>query len=250
MSTYLDFSVQTREEFRDWIITMLGEDLTTVELTQKQLDVCINNAVEEFTKWVSQEQNYYAMNLEEYEEDLGHRMPDNVTGCFSLDDNYVYARGGVNTLFSIPNAMWNAGLIPNFTAGKGSGWTTYEMAMESLDLTRIMTGKGFWFEYNPRTKYVKLVPDPVKENLSGYVIFGTFTIRPETQQYGESWVRKYALAEAKILLGTIRGKFDGVQLLGGGNINASIKEDGISERDKLIEDIRLQESGPYGFFVG
>lgn len=256
MSTYLDFSVKTREGFKSWILTMLGEPLITVELHDTQLDVCINNAVEEFTKYVSQEQEYLAVNLNDYDSTAGGvTLPSNVQGVFGLDDD-INGAGASDVLFSVPNQMWNAGIYPFFNNGQAScqGWITYELAMEAVDFAKYMTGKGYQFDYNPRNKLLTLYPDPTKSDGSrinnGYIVLGCYTIRPETMQYGESWVRRYALAEAKIILGAVRGKFEGVQLLGGGTVDSSIRDQGISERDQLMEELRVQEAGPYGFFVG
>ena len=252
MSTYLDFSVKTRQEFKDWICRMLGEPLITVELHETQLDTAIDNALEEYSRMASMEQDYYAIDLEEYTEDIGVRLPDNVAGVMTFNDQTVFAGDGssVNMLFSIPNMMWNAGLIPNFSMGKGGGWVTYELAMESLKLTKRMTGNGFQFEYNPRTKLLKLYPDPIKEDVKGHIVVGCNILRPEDQLYGEQWVKRMALAQSKIMLGQIRGKFAGVQLLGGGTLNEDIKSEGIQERDQLREELLTHDTGAWGFMVG
>ena len=42
----------------------LGAPLITVELTDFQLDLCINNALEIFSKYVSLDQNFLFINLE------------------------------------------------------------------------------------------------------------------------------------------------------------------------------------------
>jgi hypothetical protein len=59
----------------------------------------------------------------------------------------------------------------------------------------------------------------------------------------------------KIAIGTVRGKYQGTQLFGGGIINAAILEDGKTERTEL--ERKLYESAPgFGdaappeFFVG
>jgi len=252
MSTYLDFGIKTRDEFKDWICTMLGEPLITVEVHEKQLDAGIDNAVEEYTRIASMEQDYYAVQLSGYTEGIGVELPENVMGIFTFNDQTVFAgnASSVNMLFSIPNMMWNAGLIPNFAMGKGGGWTTYELAMESLKLTKRMTGGGFQFEYNPRTKLLKLFPDPILEKVEGVIVVGCHIMRPEEQVYGETWVKNMALAHTKIILGTIRGKFQGVQLLGGGTLSDDIKNEGIQERDALREELFARESGAWGFWVG
>lgn len=92
-----------------------------------------------------------------------------------------------------------------------SGWFDYHEAMSWLDLTYQMTGKGFEWDYNPRTKLLHLNPDPIAYfNLTPeveyngdegcWIICECFCLRPEEQQYGESWVKRMALAKAKIFI--------------------------------------------------
>jgi len=247
MSTYLNFAIQTKEEMKQWILTMLGDPLITVELSDGQLDVCIDNSVEEYTKWVVQEQDYYAFDLSTYDGVSGSLLPTNIQGIFSLQDDNGMAKGGINTLFSIPNTMFNAGMIPNFSGG--GGWVDYHNAMASIKFVNYMMGKGFQFEFNVRTHRLKLFPDPVKETIQGWIVLGTYVIRPEQQQYGESWCKRYALANAKYMLGMVRGKFSGVQLIGGGMVDASVKEEGLNEMKELREELRA-ENPATGFFVG
>ena len=252
MSNYLDFAIKTREEFKQYILRKLGAPLVAIELTDEQLDDCINDAVEEFTKWVVQEREYFAFDLTKYEENIGFKLPDNVQGVYTFNDDGGVRTDGINTLFTVENSLWNAagGAWP-MPMGPG-GWVDYHLAMQSIELTKRMTGGGYQFEYNPRSKYLTLTPDPVSlsADVSGaWVVVGCYTLRPEDQQFGESWVKRMGLAQAKITLGTIREKYDGVQLLGGGSINASVKDEGITERDALMEEIQTTYP-PIGFWIG
>ena len=251
MSNYLDFAIQTREEFKQWILRKLGWPLVQVELTDEQLDDCVNDAVEEFTRWVIQEEEFIAIPLSGYVRDEGFEMPHNVMSVFSFNDDGGVRTDGINTLFTVENAFWNAtgGAWPMMSPG---GWTTYHIAMQSIEMTRLMTGKGYQFEYNPRTKMLKLTPDPTTIGAdvpNAWVVCGCYTIRPDEQQFGESWVKRAALAQAKITMGNIRSKYEGVQILGGGTINASIKDEGLSEWENLLEEIKAQFPA-IGFYIG
>lgn len=251
MSDFLNYSIQTRQEFKDWILRQLGYPLVTIELTDDHLEDSINEAVETFTKYCSQETEYIAMDLSGYVSPSGLLLPNNVTSVFQIDDQGASTFGNdVNRLFSIPNVMLNTGMLAVPNPGESWNWINYEMSMEYLKLTRRMLGGGFQFEYNPRSKYLKLYPDPKKEGVNGWIVFSCNVIRQATSQYGERWVKRYALALAKIILGTVRGKFDSVQLVGGGSLNKEIKQEGISERDDLMVKLREEEDGVYRFFIG
>ena len=145
--------------------------------------------------------------------------------------------------------MLNAGhKFPGMHGGGGGGWLGYHQAMSYLELSNRMQANEFDFEYNIRDKQLSLMG--ALGGVGGWIIVGCHTIREDTMQYGEDWVKKYALALAKCLLGRIRKKFSGVQLLGGGTIDESIGDEGIVERDALEEKLRRDEAGIYGFFLG
>ena len=249
MSNYLDFSVQTIEEFKEWILVSLGHPLITVELHDLQLTQAINNALEIYTKYAPQDEEYVAVNLSGYVEDVGVTLPSNVVSVFSLDDVSTGLNGDVNRLFSVPNSMLNAGYIAIPFNTAGYGWVNWELWNQNLDMIKRMVGGGFQYEYRNRDKLLTLYPDPIKESVDGWIVLGVNVIRSDDMNYGEEWVKRYALAEAKIILGTIRGKYNGVQMLGGGNLDTSVKQEGISERDTLFDEIQRKQ-GPCKFWIG
>jgi len=260
MSSYKSFIIQSKPDFCEWILRKLGHPLITVELTEDHINDAINEAVEEFTKYVNQERKYLALDLADYDPVSGFILPDCCTGVFALEGDCTGSGagfGGINTLFSTGNQMQNAGFDFNFGSGGGGfaeGWITYEASMQYLDLIKRMTASEFRFEYNNRSHSLTLIPDPVKQAAPstprGHIAIGCNTIREEQQQYGESWVKRYALALSKITLGIIRVKFQGVQLLGGGVIDTSIKEEGITERDELKAELKESEGAFMTFYVG
>lgn len=245
MANYLNFSVQTREQLKEWILIELGAPLITVELHDTQLEQCIDNAVELYGKWISLDTDYLALDLSQYTENTGFTLPENVAGVRTLDDDLLPG-GGVSTLFSIPNVAWNAGIWPSFKGG--ASWIDFHMAMSFVDLCKKMSGNGFKWNFNERTKIFKLHPDPKKDGMTGYVVIGVHIMRPEQQQYGENWVKRFALASAKEKLGRVRTKFQGVQLLGGGQIDTSVLAEGLEDQKALLEELK-GEQGPAMFYL-
>ena len=251
MSSYLNFAVKTRDQFKTYIFQKLGGPLVRVELHDTHYDNAINDATEEFSKWVTYEQQYVAMNLSAYVQDVGFTMPDNVQSVFSIYDQTMM-NGGVSTLFTVPNALWNAGQWPlanNMIGGGSASWIDYEAAMQFVELSRRMVGGGMQFDYNYNTKILNLIPDPSREHVEGFIVIGCNVLRPDDQMYGESWCRRYALACAKETLGRVRSKFTNVQLLGGGGIDISVLAEGLAEKDKLLEELK-NEFKPIGFYIG
>ena len=83
MSNYLNFQLQDEDDIKDWIMNQMGYPLVQVEITDSQLTYCINDAVEEFTKYVTQERQYLGLDLEDYVSGAGFTLPDNVTSVFA-----------------------------------------------------------------------------------------------------------------------------------------------------------------------
>lgn len=242
MSNYYDLSIKTKDDIKRWVLAKLGWPHVTVELSEEQVDICINDALEEFTRLVIQDEEYLSLNLEEYDSVSGFTLPNRVTGIFAIEESATTAgsTGGINTLFSVQNVMWNAGAFPDFARGGAGGWITYELAMSYLKLIKQMTGAGFKINYHEREHKLTLIPDPKKINTKGYICIGVNTIRPDDQNYGEVWVKRMTLALAKEIVGQVRSKFNNVSLLGGGSINTKILEEGIAERDKLRDELYEQ----------
>ena len=132
MSNYLNFAIKSRDNMKDWVLRQLGYPLIQVEITEDQLDDCINDSVEEFTKYVIQEQKFLALNLEEYPSTSGYTLPDNVQSIFAVDSNNLMgANSGPNVLFSARNLMWDSGYYYSGGVNQPDRWITYELAKQT-----------------------------------------------------------------------------------------------------------------------
>ena len=168
--------------------------------------------------------------------------------------------GGWNP-FSLNMMAMNGAFAPNPFIGLAgrSGWFDYHLAMSWIDLSYQMTGKGFEWNYNPRTRLLKLHPDPIKffkldlqhpDTFGHHIVVECQTLPPEDQNYGETWVKRMALAQAKILLGNIRTTYGNISMLGGVTVDGNnILSQGTAERDKLREEL-TQKNPPLGVWVG
>jgi hypothetical protein len=259
MSSYKSFSIQSKDDLCEWILRKLGAPLITIELAEINIIDAIDEAVEEFTKYANQERHYVSLKLSEYDSlsGTGFTLPDCCTGIFALEgDSGVnlggfQGLGGRNVIFG--GNLNGGGFGSGIGGGSAESWITYEAASQYVDQIKRMTASEYRFEYNNRTKSLTLIPDPIKQctgSPKGYIVIGCNVIREEQQAYGESWVKRYALALSKITLGMVRAKFQGVQLLGGGTIDTSIKEEGFTERDALKEELKETEGAFMTFFVG
>jgi hypothetical protein len=250
MSLYGNFSIASRDNLKQYILMSMGAPLVTVEITDDQLDLAINNALEVYSKYVTQDQRWLLLNLNNYTEDVGYEMPSGVTSVVRVDGSAIGTGGGsADMIWTTGNWLVQSGVFDMLGKGAPYAWVNYEASMQYLDLARHMLGKGYDYEFNPNTRRLIIYPDPKKTTNTGYVIVLVYVMRPEEQYMGEDLVKRLALAESKIIVGTVRSKFGATPLLGGGTVDVGIKDEGKTERDAIIQELKTLQNRPFGFMV-
>jgi hypothetical protein len=247
MATYIDQADTTLADLKTWLLKQLGYPLITVELTDEQLKTAIDDSIEFYTEYAEMGDNYVMMNLSGYVENTGLSLSGfNAKSVFTLDEELD---GSINTLFSIENQMANQGVLP-YHHGMGKSYVSFELASQFVDMSRRYLGQRFDFNYNPQSQVLKLFPDPKQQNKEGFIVLGLKTIPPLSELYGNWYVKRLALAKAKIILGLVRSKFGNVQLPGGGNVDTTVGDQGQSEWEKWTDEI-VKWTGPHSsFYIG
>lgn len=261
-ATYINQKIKSRSDLTLWVLRQLGHPLVTVELTTDQLNDAIDNATLLWTKYATMPVKYITLNLEQYPQ--ASELDDTEEG-FDLSEYRVASvasiatgeafglNGGGDQLFGLSNSMLAGGSYPFFNngnTGRSGGWTTYQTVVEFIKLSKRMMSTEFDFVYNPSTQRLKLIPNPLTVPQAGWTCIQCEIVPPDSDLYGNEYVKRLALAYAKIMLGTIRKKFTGVTLPGGGQIDISIGDEGKEELKHLIENIRKDEGFSSGVAIG
>ena len=91
---------------------------------------------------------------------------------------------------------------------------------------------------------LRIMPEPkgCGKNHDNYILLTCQCQPPLEELYGNEYVKRLALAQAKIILGTVRKKFSNITLLGGGQVDVSIGDEGKEEWTNLIENIQKDEA--------
>lgn len=249
-SSFVDPAVKSLKQLKEWILISLGYPLITVELTDEQLNFCIANAIEFYTKYAYFQPKYLTIDFSKrpYEHNKGINLKElNIASIkeISVPGDNMFASGG--DLFWSPYSFMgqgqgafpfnNRGNLPSM-----GGWVTWHAVNEYMDLVKRCTGSNPDFQYDKDTGYLKLMPEPPNRDHNNWVLITAQCIPPYEILYGNEYIRRICLANAKILLGTIRKKFSSVQLIGGGNLDTSIGDEGKEELDKIKEEIIMAES--------
>ena len=263
-SSFLNPAINSKKKLIDWTLTMLGAPLVTVELNETQFDAIIGDAIELYTKFASFDDKYVLLDLNKYELGKGlDTSPYRITAVkgISTTRDTLYGTAMGDPFFGF-NAILNGGNGTSFGFGGGilagsgygntngfgwnwgGGFVTYQCAQEFLQLAYKMSGMNPDFQFDHLHQKLMLYPEPRRcpKRWRRWVLVECETEPQFEELYGNNFLKRIVLAKAKILLGTIRSKFQNVQLVGGGSIDTSIKEEGQAELDKVLEEIRSSES--------
>lgn len=250
----------TRAELRERIKRDLGHPYVKVELSNDHLDDAINDALEKWEEWAignAVKEYYFTMPLSANQHE--YVLPEYVTDVIGYKADTWST--GINTLFTIENFLYNQGYInPQNFMGSG-GLIGYQMAMEYIETLERYMPEKYSFKYSRKNRKLHVTPTPtLKEkkvidgeeiDFAGFLLIrcmayeGSFVdgwtyTDFENWSCEEGWVKKYALAKAKVTLGGIRRKF--AQFNSVGNVGISLDgpelvSEGKEEMDRLIEEI-------------
>lgn len=226
---------------KDYILARLGFPVVRVELTDFQIKTAIDEAVTELDYHAP----YWNTQMAAFECSAGvnqYMLPLHI--AHSL--NYVVYK---KTLLSIQN---QAGTLEfdffikyfqdNFLFSDFDipGWYMTQTHLESV--RKILSQEGSWDLINGNV--LQLAPTPVlgEDVIVVYRGLNTGTMHP----YYKKWIRNYALAVSKGILGEIRGKFSSLPSPGGGaSLNGSaLKQESDQEKEKLKEQLLSEIEEP------
>jgi hypothetical protein len=236
----------------------LGGTIVRVELEREEYDYCINvaldryrlrsgNAVEESFTFldVQPDTSFYKLPEEIQEVREVYRRINGNSGGATIDP---FSLAMTQNIYMIQN--------PGGLGGGGSGQlATYDFAMQYQKLVGRMFGRDLTFTWNASTKMINFHR---QFNAVEQVGLHVYNAKPESillvDVYAKPWLRSYAIAQAKYLLGQARSKFGsfaGPQ--GGITLNGdALKSEAQAEMDKLEEEVKnlIDQNMGYGFTIG
>jgi hypothetical protein len=159
---------------------------------------------------------------------------------------------GINTLFTIEQAMAQQTYFSYMLGNAGFDLVTWECLKQWLDLRTKVLAQTPYIDFNSRTQIMRIIPAP-NTNSAYYGAVGCWVEKPVADLIMERWIEEYALAITKIAIGNVRGKYQGMQLFGGGTINYNdLLSQGLKEKEELQKELMdgYGEVTPPRFFIG
>lgn len=224
---------------RDYVYIQNGGGAVRVELTQKHINSAIHDAVSKYLAYYRQD--YYVricpIVADQYVDLPPDIAPDLVKDVIFQEINET-STVSYETFAPFPF------MIPIM----GGGVTAYNMNLGEYimyrqrleDVTKALGFDKHWEWINGR---IKVYPTAASSTDSVGIMYGQIPTPDELES--DDWIRDFAVAKAKYLLGTIRGKFSGFNAAGGqaSTDGEALKQEATAAMDKLLEKIDKAQPG-------
>jgi hypothetical protein len=246
----------TKQEVVNYIKTMLGDGMIDIELEPQHYDVAINRALAKFRQRAqsSTEESYAFMTLQQDVNE--YILAPEVMEVRQLFRRSIGSRSGGGdggTIFEPFNlAYTNTYLLNSSNMG---GLATYFAFASYQKLVGKMFGSEIDFTWNATTKKLTILQRPRGEES---ILLWLYNYRPDftlfQDPYVGIWLKDFALATCKIMLGDAREKFATIASPQGGTTlnGTALKADGKAELEVLEQDLINYKVGgsPLTFVIG
>ena len=245
-----------KQEVFDYVKAMLGDGMIDVELDPVHYETGLKRALGVFKQRSDNavEESYITLTLEKEKND--YILPDEIQQVRQIFRRSVGSRTGNGTggtVFEPFNlAYTNTYLLASSNMG---GLATYNAFAGYQELVGRMFGSFIEFKWNRSNKKLTVLQRPrAEEELLLYV----YNYRPDFDLLEDymavQWIKDYALAKSKYMLGEARSKFATIAgPQGGTSLNGdALKAEAQAELEKLEMDVQMAVPGGtgYGFTIG
>ena len=249
-------STISRQQVLDYVKPLLGEGMIDVELEPQHYNVAIDRALAKFRQRSSNasEESYAFLTL--HTDINEYILTSEVTEVRQIFRRSVGSRSGGGdggTMFEPFNlAYTNAYLLSSSNMG---GLATYYAFASYQKQVGKMFGSEINFSWNPTSKKLTLMQRPRGEE---QILLWLYNQRPDfvlfQDPYAGIWLKDYALATCKIILGEAREKFQTIASPQGGTTlnGTALKTEGKAEIEQLEMDLINYKDGgkPLTFVIG
>jgi hypothetical protein len=245
-----------KQKVVDYIKTSLGDGMIDVELDPKHYDLAIDIALRKYRQRsqnsVEESFGYLTLQTDVNEYQLASEVMQ-VRQIFRRSIGSRSGGGDGGTLFEPFNLAYsNTYLLSSSNMG---GLATYMMFSQYQNLVGKMFGSFINFDWNSVTKKLRITQRPRGEE---NVLLWMYNYKPDFILFQDTWagiwIRDYATARAKIILGEAREKFATIASpQGGTNLNGTaLKAEGKAEMEMLEQDLinNKDNQQPLTFVIG
>jgi hypothetical protein len=239
-SDTVEFSKFYREIY-DFVLARLGHPVIRVELSEFQVKTAIDEAVQRMSYHAPVWTKQYAVFKTQAGEnvyELPQYIADNLTYViYKKTLLSIQAQAGTLEFDYFIKYFQDAHLFSDFSVGE-----FYILQMHLEMVRKILSQEGSWDVLNGR--FLQVTPTPVIED---YCILEYRALDSNTIHYAyKSWIKRFALACSKEILGQIRSKYKTLPGPGGGaQLNGDIlMQQATQEKEQLIQELLSELEEP------
>lgn len=235
------------QTIKDYVFARLGHPTVRVELTDFQIQICIEEATSKLEYHAPHWMKQYAVldssaNINVYE--LPQEIANNLTD--------VYFRKGIFNLGATPGSLeydfaimffTNTGLFNNYNV---SQYMLMQMYLKQIN--KVLGKSTSWDLINNKYLQIFPVPDSSDEIILEFRGIDGATIHPAYK----NWIQRYTLAVAKEILGRARSKYQTLPGPGGGTRldGETLLAESKEEKQLLLEELKTEIQNPPLFDIG
>jgi hypothetical protein len=235
------------QTIKDYVFARLGHPTVRVELTDFQIQICIEEATSKLEYHAPHWMKQYAVldssaNINVYE--LPQEIANNLTD--------VYFRKGIFNLGATPGSLeydfaimffTNTGLFNNYNV---SQYMLMQMYLKQIN--KVLGKSTSWDLINNKYLQIFPVPDSSDEIILEFRGIDGATIHPAYK----NWIQRYTLAVAKEILGRARSKYQTLPGPGGGTRldGETLLAESKEEKQLLLEELKTEIENPPLFDIG
>lgn len=230
-----------------WILRRLGAPQLLVELTQAQLDDCVEAA----KRWFAAKKGIVRQGtLQILAGQSEYELPEEVTAVThlartesALDLSLTLAPG-----FFLPDQQipYHALAAPQ-SAGLYSSFT---QSMQYIATAKRILGIDPDFQFDDATHTLRIFPSPTTTGPATYTYNARSFVLTQLRERDHELVKRYALAVAKEIVGRVRSKREAMGAQGPVTLDGKdLLEESKDDLEKLAEEI-MATSDPLSFLTG
>lgn len=241
-----------RQELITELRTILGDGMVDVELDPKHFDTAIDLAVDRFRQRSSNSTEESYIYLKILQDTNEYTLPEEVIEVREIFRRSVAGSNNSIDLDPFELAYTNLYFLQG---GRIGGLMTWDAFAQYQEVVRRLFGGYLNFKFHTETKKLILMRRPRAEETVLLQVYMEKT--PDTlitQRYSRPWIRDYALAQCKMMLGEARSKYSS---LPGAQGNVTLNGDALKAEaqatiEKLEREIDTYGTGedPLTFVIG
>jgi hypothetical protein len=227
----------------------LGGGIVDVELDPENYNLAVDKALEKFRQRSENavEEDFLFLQIE-VDTDT-YKLPDEI---IEVRDIYGRTSGGIGQgvdFEPFEANYWNTYLLG---AGRTGELATYDLLAQHHELLGRLFGAEYQFTWRRQNHTIRLHRRP-RAPKSVYLHVYKYREDDDLLQdvYAKPWLKDYALAQSKLMLGEARSKFTQIAgPQGGTTLNGEqLKSDAQNELIQLEEDLKLYKDGSAGLGI-